>query len=140
MFTYLHCYLPETWAAQERAGLINANAGIRFCQSIDIEEHLKFNRLAARDGELFALLREAYGKTPAVADMNRLRAEFGRFLCPMAAQTQLDRRMLRNLAERLLCRTGPLSDFQHPGMLFSKNPRLCQRILKQHAGKHKKYA
>lgn len=58
MFTYLHCYLPETWAAQERAGLINANAGIRFCQSIDIEEHLKFNRLAARDGELFALLRE----------------------------------------------------------------------------------
>lgn len=58
MFTYLHCYLPETWAAQERAGLINENAGIRFCQSIDIEEHLKFNRLAARDGELFALLRE----------------------------------------------------------------------------------
>ena len=57
---------------------------------------------AAFDDGLYALLREACGDVPTVADMNRLRAEFGRFLCPIAAQTQADRRLLRNLAERMV--------------------------------------
>ncbi|MGI6172277.1 MAG: hypothetical protein ACOYI8_00045 [Christensenellales bacterium] len=57
MFTYLHCYMPETWEAQMRAGLLNANAGIRFCQSIDIEPHLKFNNLAREGGALHSMLR-----------------------------------------------------------------------------------
>lgn len=58
MFHYLHCYLPETWEAQVKAGLINKNAGFRICESIDLAEEKKFNRLAAKDGELYALARE----------------------------------------------------------------------------------
>ncbi len=53
MFTYFHAYLPETWDAQVRAGFIDKNSGIRFCQSIDIDESKKFNVLAAKDGALF---------------------------------------------------------------------------------------
>lgn len=58
MFTYFHAYMPETWDAQVKAGLINGHAGIRFCQSIDIEERLKFNDLAAVGGDLHRLVRE----------------------------------------------------------------------------------
>ena len=53
MFSYLHCYLPETWDAQVRAGLVNDRAGIRFAQSIDIEPEKKFNRLARKGGMLW---------------------------------------------------------------------------------------
>ncbi|MBQ7301829.1 MAG: hypothetical protein IJW77_18525 [Clostridia bacterium] len=58
MFTYLHCYMPETWEAQLHAGLIRPGDGIRFCQSLDIDEPLKFNNLAAVDGELYNYVRE----------------------------------------------------------------------------------
>ena len=58
MFTYFHAYMPETWASQVKAGLITSHAGIRFCQSIDIEERLKFNRLAAVGGALHRLVSE----------------------------------------------------------------------------------
>ncbi len=50
--------MPQTWDAQVRAGLIGASAGIRFSQSIDIPEELKFNNLARMDGTLYALVRE----------------------------------------------------------------------------------
>lgn len=66
MFTYLHCYLPFTWDAQVRAGLVGQNAGIRFSQSITVEENLKFNRLAAKGGELYSLL--AREKLPLYID------------------------------------------------------------------------
>lgn len=58
MFTYFHAYMPQTWEAQVKAGLITPNAGIRYCQSIDIEDELKFNRLAAVGGDLHRLVRE----------------------------------------------------------------------------------
>ena len=58
MFTYLHCYMPETWDAQVKAGLVRKGDGIRFSQSIDIEERLKFNRLAGAQGELYNYVRE----------------------------------------------------------------------------------
>ncbi len=59
MFTYLHAYhTPETWDAQVKAGLVKENHGIRYCQSIDIDEELKFNNLARRDGHLHRLLQE----------------------------------------------------------------------------------
>lgn len=57
MFTYFHCYLPETWEAQIKAGLVNEHAGIRFSESIDIEERLKFNRLAGKNGTLYNIVR-----------------------------------------------------------------------------------
>ncbi|MBE6658381.1 MAG: hypothetical protein E7604_08045 [Ruminococcaceae bacterium] len=58
MFTYLHCYMPQTWEAQLRAGLIRPGDGIRFCQSLDIDEPLKFNNLAAVGGELYSYVKE----------------------------------------------------------------------------------
>lgn len=58
MFTYLHCYMPETWDAQIRAGLIDDHSGIRFSQSIDIEERLKFNNLARVGGDLWNVVSE----------------------------------------------------------------------------------
>lgn len=58
MFRYLHCYMPETWDAQVKAGLIRHQDGIRFCQYLDIEENLKFNNLAAVGGELYNYVLE----------------------------------------------------------------------------------
>ena len=58
MFTYLHCYLPETWEGQVRAGLIREGDGIRFCQSIDIPEEHKFNRLARKGGEMWKIVEQ----------------------------------------------------------------------------------
>jgi len=58
MFTYLHCYMPQTWDAQVRTGFIDEHSGIRFPQSIDIPEHTKFNNLAAIGGELHSLVRQ----------------------------------------------------------------------------------
>lgn len=58
MFTYLHGYMPKLWEEQVKVGLINDNAGVRFCQSIDIEENLKFNQLARKGGELYELLNK----------------------------------------------------------------------------------
>lgn len=58
MFTYLHCYMPETWQAQVDAGLVRLGDGIRFCQSIDIEERLKFNNLARVGGDLYNYVKE----------------------------------------------------------------------------------
>ena len=58
MFHYLHCYMPETWDAQVREGLVNENGGIRFSQSIDIPEPSKFNNLAKKDGKLYSIVKE----------------------------------------------------------------------------------
>ena len=58
MFTYFHCYLPQTWDAQIKAGLIGNHAGIRFSQSIDIKDELKFNNLAAVNGVLYNIVKE----------------------------------------------------------------------------------
>ena len=58
MFTYLHCYMPETWDAQIKAGLIRPGDGIRFSQSVDIDERLKFNSLARIGGDLYNYVRE----------------------------------------------------------------------------------
>ena len=58
MFTYLHCYMPQTWDAQLRAGLIRPGDGIRFSQSLDIDDTLKFNNLAAVGGELYNYVKE----------------------------------------------------------------------------------
>ena len=58
MFTYLHCYMPQTWDAQIKAGLIRPGDGIRFSQSLDIDESLKFNNLAAVGGDLYNYVKE----------------------------------------------------------------------------------
>ena len=110
---FYHVNFVAYGAVQISAGgqVLEARAGAAFVLPPDIPHRLHTDggyvqvgadvRQEFDDG-LFAMLHEAYGKIPAVTDMNRMRAEFGRFLCPMAAQTQLDRRMLRNAAERMV--------------------------------------
>ena len=58
MFTYFHSYHPALWEAMVNAGLIDENAGIRFCQSKLIDQSLKFNELAAEGGELHRIVKE----------------------------------------------------------------------------------
>ena len=58
MFVFFHGYSPDTWEAMVKAGLIRENAGIRFCQSIEIDEELKFNNLAKKGGKLYELIKE----------------------------------------------------------------------------------
>ena len=59
MFTFFHCYLPETWDAQVKAGLITEKtAGVRFVMTIRLDEKYKFNNLAAKDGELYKIVEK----------------------------------------------------------------------------------
>lgn len=58
MFTYFHCYMPETWDAQLKAGFIDKTSGIRFAQSLMLSEGRKFNNLAKRDGILWNIIKE----------------------------------------------------------------------------------
>jgi hypothetical protein len=45
--------MPQTWDAQLRAGLIRPGDGIRFSQSLDIDDTLKFNNLAVVGGKFY---------------------------------------------------------------------------------------
>ena len=57
-FTFFHAYMPKVFEAQINAGLFRENDGIRFCQSIDIDESLKFNRLAKLGGDLYNFIKD----------------------------------------------------------------------------------
>ena len=57
-FTFFHGYMPKVFEAQINAGLFKEGDGIRFCQSIDIPENLKFNNLAKIGGDLYNFLKE----------------------------------------------------------------------------------
>ena len=58
MFRFLHGYLPKYWDAQVKAGLVGENDGIRFCQNIKLRDEMKFNKLAAKGGELYNIISE----------------------------------------------------------------------------------
>ena len=58
MFVFFHGYTPETWDAMVRQGLVGDNDGIRFQQSIDLPEELKFNALAKKGGKLYSIIKE----------------------------------------------------------------------------------
>ena len=59
MFTYFHCYLPETWDAQVKAGLItDKTAGVRHVMTIRLDEDKKFNELAKKGSELYKIVEE----------------------------------------------------------------------------------
>lgn len=58
MFTYFHCYHPETWKAQKECGLINEHAGVRFMQTATLPEKLKFNNLAAKGSSFYNMMLE----------------------------------------------------------------------------------
>ena len=58
MFVYFHGYHPDVWDAMVEAGLIDENAGIRFCQNKMLTDDLKFNILAAKGSKLHQLIEE----------------------------------------------------------------------------------
>lgn len=41
MFTYMHCYMNETWDGLVERGFIDENSGIRFTQGIRLKEEEK---------------------------------------------------------------------------------------------------
>lgn len=58
MFHFMHTYMPETWEAQVRRGLIDKNSGIRFPQNAMLETKNKFNIAAKEGSELFQIVGE----------------------------------------------------------------------------------
>ena len=60
MFTYFHCYMPETWQAQIDAGFVGENDGIRFVQCVRYPEDdfMNFNNVAKKGGELYNYVKE----------------------------------------------------------------------------------
>ena len=58
MFVFFHGYSPDTWDKMLATGLVGDNDGIRFQQSLDLPEELKFNRLARKGGELYNIIKE----------------------------------------------------------------------------------
>ncbi len=56
MMKFFHAYHHDVWNAQVKRGLVNDNDGVRFCQSIAIDDYLKFNNLARRGGDLYNML------------------------------------------------------------------------------------
>ena len=58
MFVFFHGYSPDTWDNMLRTGLVAEGDGIRFQESIDLPEELKFNNLAKKGGELYSIIKE----------------------------------------------------------------------------------
>ena len=58
MFVFFHGYSPDTWDAMLRSGLVGDGDGIRFQQSIRLDEEMKFNRLARKGGKLYGIIKE----------------------------------------------------------------------------------
>lgn len=52
--------MPQTWDAQVRTGFVDEHSGIRFPQSIDIPEQVKFNNIASVGGELYSLVKKEH--------------------------------------------------------------------------------
>jgi len=58
MFVFFHGYSPDTWDKMLATGLVGDNDGIRFQQSLDLPEELKFNALAKKDDKLYNIVKE----------------------------------------------------------------------------------
>ncbi len=61
MFSFLHGYLPGVWEAQVREGLVRKEDGIRVCHNIMLNEDMKFNAIARKDGPLWNIAKELGG-------------------------------------------------------------------------------
>ena len=53
----LHAYHPEVWDAQVKDGFVREGDGIRFCQSLQTDNEVKFNELAAKGGTLYNICK-----------------------------------------------------------------------------------
>ena len=65
-FCFFHPYHPDTWQAMIDCGLVAAEDGVKFSQSLLIKEDVKFNNLAAPGTELFRYLEKT--KAPFYID------------------------------------------------------------------------
>lgn len=50
--------MPETWDGLVKRGFINEDSGIRFIQGIRLKDEEKFNKLGAKDGVLYNMVKE----------------------------------------------------------------------------------
>ena len=50
--------MPETWDGLVKRGFINEDSGIRFIQGIRLKEEDKFNKLAAKNGVLYNMVKK----------------------------------------------------------------------------------
>ena len=53
----MHAYHPEVWDAQVKADFVREGDVIRFCQSLQTENEVKFNELAAKGGALYNICK-----------------------------------------------------------------------------------
>lgn len=53
----LHAYHPEVWDAQVKAGFVREEDGIRFCQSLQTDNEVKFNELAKKGETLYNICK-----------------------------------------------------------------------------------
>ena len=61
MFKYLHPYHPDSWEGQVKCGLIDRHAGVRLVQGNFTEDAFGFNRLAAKGGKFYQVVKELNG-------------------------------------------------------------------------------
>ncbi len=57
-FVFFHGYDSKLWDCFVKRGIINSNAGIRFCQNLMLPEEKKFNRLMKEDKKLKSLVHD----------------------------------------------------------------------------------
>lgn len=57
-FVFFHGYDSKLWDCFVKRGIINSNAGIRFCQNLMLPEEKKFNRLMKDDKKLKSLVHD----------------------------------------------------------------------------------
>ena len=58
MLKFLHGYAPELWEGYKKHGLLREQDGIRFMQNFLTPDEFRFNKLAAKDSELYNLIKE----------------------------------------------------------------------------------
>ena len=66
-FCFYHPYHPDTWQAMIDCGLVKDGDGVRFSQSLLINDKYKFNNLAAKGTELYNYVKE-HNFVPVVDD------------------------------------------------------------------------
>jgi len=61
MFTFIHNYNPRFLQGLQKSGMVEKNDGFKITQHYATPEEMKFNRIAAKDGELYNLVKEMAG-------------------------------------------------------------------------------
>ena len=59
MFTYFHCYHPDTWDAQIKAGFIDEHAGVRFMQTATLPEGTRNAEVRLKNGQELTVLESS---------------------------------------------------------------------------------